>query len=224
MPISVRVPPGRAGRMWLRRRLATAHRGREQLDRKLRILQPELERQRIRAARAHEEWERACAEVRRWTTRTALLGGQDAIRHAAARQPARLELEWTTSMGVSYPSGARLVPPPEPPAVVDNAAVVPAVAATGTALAAGVLTAAADEAVRRIEAEIDVTRRRLHALDKRWLPWLSAALADLELGLEQAEHEDGIRLRRALAGAPTGGTRSVPPARATGPAEGSGSP
>ena len=73
-------------------------------------------------------------------------------------------------------------------------------------------------------ASLAGTRRRLHALDKRWLPWLSAALADLELGLEQAEHEDGIRLRRALAGAPTGGTRSVPPARATGPAEGSGSP
>ena len=62
MPITARVPPGRAGRIWLRRRLATARRGRDQLDRKLRILQPELQRQRIRAARSHEEW---AAGVRR---------------------------------------------------------------------------------------------------------------------------------------------------------------
>ena len=108
MPITARVPPGRAGRIWLRRRLATARRGRDQLDRKLRILQPEVQRQRIRAARSHEEWERACAEVRRWTTRAALVSGQDGFRHAAARHPADVELRWATSMGVSYPAGASL--------------------------------------------------------------------------------------------------------------------
>ena len=44
MALLARIPPGRAGRMWLRRRLATAERGREQLDRKLRILLPDLQR------------------------------------------------------------------------------------------------------------------------------------------------------------------------------------
>jgi V/A-type H+-transporting ATPase subunit D len=210
VPITARVPPGRAGRIWLRRRLATARRGRDQLDRKLRILQPEVQRQRIRAARSHEEWERACAEVRRWTTRAALVSGQDGFRHAAARHPADVELRWATSMGVSYPSGATLTTTPEPGAVVDNAAVAPALEATRVALLAGVQAAAADEAVRRIEAEIDVTRRRLHALDKRWLPWLDAELARLELALEQAEHEDGVRLRRAVGDTP-GRTRASGP-------------
>jgi V/A-type H+-transporting ATPase subunit D len=200
MPITARVPPGRAGRIWLRRRLATAYRGRDQLDRKLRILLPELGRQRIRAARSHDDWETACAQSRRWTTRVALLSGQDAFRHAAGREPTRVDLTWATSMGVSYPATVAVSTPDEPAAIADNAAVVPAIAATRVALLAAVQTAAADEAVRRIEAEIAVTRRRLHALDKRWLPWLTAALADLELALEQAEHEDGIRIRRAGAG------------------------
>jgi V/A-type H+-transporting ATPase subunit D len=212
VPITARVPPGRAGRIWLRRRLATARRGRDQLDRKLRILQPEVQRQRIRASRTHEEWERACAEVRRWTARAALLSGQDGVRHAAARQPAEVELSWATSMGVRYPSGASVVTPAEPGAVLDNAAILPAVEATRAALAAGVQAAAADEAVRRIEAEIDVTRRRLHALDKRWLPWLEASLAGLELALEQAEHEDGVRLRRATDTAQQSDRRGLRPA------------
>jgi V/A-type H+-transporting ATPase subunit D len=44
-----------------------------------------------------------------------------------------------------------------------------------------------------------VTRRRLRALDKRWLPWLAESLRTLELSLEQVEQDDGIRLRRAVA-------------------------
>ena len=199
MAINARVPPGRAGRIWLRRRLATANRGREQLDRKLRILQPELQRQRIRAARSQEAWEAACERSRRWTTRVALLSGEDAFRHASPDEPARVRLTWATSMGVTYPRSAELSVPTDPPQVLDDAAVVPAVEAAGEALLAGVGTAAADEAVRRIEAEIAVTRRRLRALEDRWLPWLTDRLADLEQALEQAEHEDGVRLRRAVA-------------------------
>lgn len=214
MAIGARVPPGRAGRIWLRRRLATANRGRDQLDRKLRILRPELQRQRIRAARSHEEWDEACERALRWTTRVALLSGQDAFRHGEARRPATVELAWATSMGVTYPRSATLTVPPEPPGVLDDAAVAPAVEAARDALGAGVRAAAADEAVRRIEAEIAVTRRRLRALEHRWLPWLTARLAELEEALEQAEHEDGVRLRRAVAARPASGyppeERSVP--------------
>jgi len=88
--------------------------------------------------------------------------------------------------------------------------VVPAVQAAREALLAGVQAAAADEAVRRIEAEIAVTRRRLRALDDRWLPWLTDRLAALEISLEQAEHEDGIRLRRAVAANRAGATARAP--------------
>ena len=84
---------------------------------------------------------------------------------------------------------------PELPAA--NAALLTAAERFRTALSAGVRLAALDEALRRVEAEIGVTRRRLRALDKRWLPWLQDALATIELALEHAEQEDGMRLRRA---------------------------
>ena len=44
------VPPGRAGRLWLQRRLETARRGAGLLDRKLRILQAQLDQARESAA------------------------------------------------------------------------------------------------------------------------------------------------------------------------------
>jgi V/A-type H+-transporting ATPase subunit D len=190
--------------MWLRRRLATATRGRDQLDRKLRILLPEQQRLRIRAERSHERWVAGCDQARTWLLRAAVLGGQDAVRAAAAPGPAQVEIVWASAMGLRYPTDARLTQPGTPPAAVPaNAAVGPAVDAYRDALLAGVRAATAEEAARRVDAEIAVTRRRLRALDKRWLPWLTGALADLELALEQAEQEDGIRLRRAVGTEPS---------------------
>lgn len=199
MPDLSGVPPGRAGRHWLRRRLATAERGREQLDRKLRILFPEQQRLRIRAARVGAEWEAACTEADEWLVRACLLGGQDAIRGASRPEPVGADVHWTTTMGLSYPSDARVSPAGGESTALPpgNAALAPAAAAFGAALAAGVRAAAAQEAVRRVEAEIAVTRRRLRALDKRWLPALHRELVRLELALEQSEQEDGLRLRRA---------------------------
>ena len=200
MPTLSAVPPGRAGRSWLRRRLATAERGREQIDRKLRILFPEQQRLRILAERQRAEWVSACAEADRWLLRAALLGGQDGIRDASTLRPAVVEVRWSTAMGLSYPSGAELSPARDDVSLpVANAAIAPAADAVRRALEAGVRTAAAEEAVRRLDAEIAVTRRRLRALDKRWLPRLRAELVGLELTLEQTEQEDAQRLRRAVA-------------------------
>ncbi|HEX2706080.1 MAG TPA: V-type ATP synthase subunit D [Candidatus Lustribacter sp.] len=209
MPSLTAVPPGRAGRSWLRRRLATAERGREQLDRKLRILFPEEQRLRILADRQRTEWVSACAEADRWLLRAALLGGQDGIRDASTLQPVTVEVQWATTMGLSYPSGAELSPARDEVSLpVSNAAIDPAAAAVRAALQAGVRTAAAEEAVRRLDAEIAVTRRRLRALEKRWLPRLHAELVGLELTLEQTEQEDTLRLRRAAA---TTGERTARP-------------
>jgi V/A-type H+-transporting ATPase subunit D len=112
-------------------------------------------------------------------------------------------------MGLSYPSDARLVnaapPPTSPPG---NAAVVRAARAFEAALVAAIRSAAADEAVRRLDAEIATTRGRVRALEKRWLPLLQEALAQVELSLEQAEQEEGSRLRRAAAASPD--RRSLP--------------
>lgn len=190
--------------MWLRGRLDTAHRGREQLDRKLHILIPELERQRLRAEQRRQRWARACTEADTWLLRATLLGGQEALRNATAAQLTQIDVTWTTTMGLSYPADIRVAgpanqPSSQPAPVAGNAAIPPATAAFRTALLAAIRTAAAEEAVRRVEAEIAVTRRRLRALEKRWLPWLQVALAQLELSLEQAEQEDGMRLRRAAA-------------------------
>jgi V/A-type H+-transporting ATPase subunit D len=187
--------------MWLRRRIETAARGRDQLDRKLRILLPEQQRLRIQAERSTAAWESACAAAEQWLLRATMLGGQDALRHAAAPRFVDVAVAERISMGVRYPVDVAVTAAvPESQVPPDNAAVPAAAAAFREALLAGVRAAAADEAVRRVDAEIVVTRRRLRALDKRWLPWLQQALLDLDLSLEQAEQDDGVRLRKATAG------------------------
>jgi V/A-type H+-transporting ATPase subunit D len=199
-----RVPPGRAGRVWLRGRLSTAERGRVQLDRKLRILIPERERLQIQAARCREVWRRAVEDAAIWLLRMSVLGGQDAVLHATPASEAEIEIRSSTAMGLTYPSDARLLTSPASRGYPGNAAAAPAAAAFGEALLAGARAAAAEEAVRRLAGEIALCRRRLRALEKRWLPQLREALAVLELELEQGEQEDNVRLRRATAAQPTG--------------------
>jgi V/A-type H+-transporting ATPase subunit D len=195
-----RIPPGRAGRTWLRRRLETAGRGREQLDRKLRILLPEQQRLLIQVDRRRRDWVAVNATARTWLLRATLLGGQDAIRHATAVRPTPVEIVWTTVMGIRYPTDVRVgvedVNDENPPG---NAAIKPATASFRAVLIAGVWAAASEEALRGIDAEIATIRRRLRALDKQLLPWMQDALTAVELSLEQAEQEDGMRLRRATA-------------------------
>lgn len=199
MPVARTIPPGRAGRMWLRGRLATAERGRDQLERKLRILIPERQRLQTRLQRRQEAWSAAYDEAQTWVLRAVLLGGEDAIRGATPTRLADVEVVWTSAMGLSYPDDVVVAgPAPDEGATPTNAAIVPAAAAFRAALVAGARAAAAQEAVARLESEIAVTRRRMRALDKRWLPWLRDALVRLELTLEQTEQEDGMRLRRAL--------------------------
>jgi V/A-type H+/Na+-transporting ATPase subunit D len=202
MPVR-KIPPGRAGRLWLRRRLDTATRGRDQLDRKLRILIPERQRLRIQLDQRHAAWVSACTDARTWLLRASLLSGQDAILAATGGESVQAAVVWTTAVGLNYPTDVRLMGIPTMPLVSVNAAVKPAATAYAAALLAGVRTAAASEALHRVDGEIAVTRRRLRAIEKRWLPWLHESLRALELSLEQAEQEDGVRLRRAVASGPS---------------------
>ena len=103
-------------------------------------------------------------------------------------------------MGLGHRADVRLSGVAAEPIAAVNAAVELAAAAHRAALLAGVRAAAAAEALRGVDAEIAVTRRPLRAIDKRWLPWLHAALRTLDLSLGQAEQEDGARVRRAVAG------------------------
>ncbi len=178
------------------------------MDRKLRLLIPEQQRQRIRAEVARREWLEECADAHNWALRAALLGGQDVLRHATPVGLAQVELTWAEEMGLRYPSAATVTPPEDADArTLDKAAIPAAVSAAGRALQAAAASAAAEEAVRLVDAEVALTRRRLRALEKAWLPALNRALSELELSLEQTEQEDGVRLRRAAAVPPRGSTQ-----------------
>ncbi|MCC5574813.1 V-type ATPase, D subunit [Microtetraspora sp. AC03309] len=202
--MTLKVPPGRAGRLWLRHRLAALRRGLAVLDRKRRILRRERDRLTRLAARTGEEWEAACREADTWLLRVSLLGGRRAIRLAGGGPLAEVRVEWIDAMGTSYPGRSAFLPPSpvaSPPPMV-TAALVPAGAACLAALRAGVEHAVAAEAARIVTEEEAMTGRRIRALRDLLLPRLEEALAVVELALDEMERSDGARVRRALAAEP----------------------
>lgn len=189
------VPPSRAGRLWLQRRLATAQRGADLLDRKLRILRTELGQVREAAARTAADWQHRQAEAEAWLIRAALLGGQRAIRLASDGGLADVTVGYAVTMGIRYPASATCaIPSPE---TWDGPALAGARKAHRAALDAAVRHAVAAEAVRLIEAETLATQHRLRAIKERWLPRLEQALADVTLAIEELERADAARLRLA---------------------------
>jgi V/A-type H+/Na+-transporting ATPase subunit D len=189
------VPPGRAGRLWLTRRLQVARRGADLLDRKLRILQVELDSRRAAAAQTAVEWNRRCADAEQWLLRASLLGGQRAVRLAADGQAADVTISYAITVGVRHPDSTTCVIPAA--ATWDGPALTGTRQAHGAALAAAVRHAAAAEALRVIEAEALATRYRLRAIKDRWIPQLEQALAEVTLALEEQELADAARLRMA---------------------------
>ena len=202
------MPPGRAGRLWLQHRLSTAQHGAELLDHKLRILRTEREQLALQQDRMAAEWESASREADSWLLRAVLLSGQRSVRLAAAPAPAEVRIAWQQSMGVRYPAEATgTVPAPSPDAPPPgNAALVAARDCYRRAVAAAVQQAAIETAVRVLEAQETATRRRLQAIEDRWVPRLQQALAELQFKLEEDEHTDAVRLRWA-AGDRTGAQR-----------------
>jgi V/A-type H+-transporting ATPase subunit D len=193
------IPPGRAGRLWLQRRIAVAERGADLLDQKLRILHAERQRFGLQAERTAAAWAAACREADGWLLRGALLGGQRALRLAADQRPADVQVGWAQVMGVRYPADATCTPPPVDPDEAPPAgqAVVAAREAHRRAAVAAVQHAAASAALRVVDAEEAATRRRLRAIQDRWAPRLRAALEEIELALDEQEQADGVRLRWA---------------------------
>jgi V/A-type H+-transporting ATPase subunit D len=204
------APPGRAGRLWLQHRLATAQRGADLLDHKLRILRTERERLVLQRERTAAAWLAASREADTWLLRGVLLGGERGIRLSADQPRAEVEVVWEAPMGVRYPAQASCtLPDPSPGTpLADNAALVEARACLRRALQAAVRHAAVESAVRVLEAEELATRRRVRAIQDRWIPRLHDALADVQLRLEEEEHADGVRLRWAA-----GRRASLAPAR-----------
>lgn len=200
-----RVPPGRAGRLWLRRRLGIARRAGDLLDRKLRIMRGELDRLRDAEAAAATEWDRARAEAEQWLLRATLLGGQRAIRLAADGQFADVTVSYRVVMGVRHPSSTSCVIPE--PGTWDSPVLAATRQAHAAALRAASRSAAAAEAVRLMQAEVRATEYRLRAIRDRWIPRLEQALAEVTLAIEEQEIADAARLR--LAAGSTSGTRAA---------------
>jgi V/A-type H+/Na+-transporting ATPase subunit D len=189
------VPPGRAGRLWLTRRLQVARRGADLLDRKLRILQAELGRFREAEARTAAEWSRCCADAERWLLRASMLGGERAVRLSADGQLATVTIPYAVTIGVRHPADPTCLIPAS--VTWDGPTLVRTRQAHAAALAAAVQHGVAAEALRVIEAETLATRYRLRAIKNRWIPQLEQALAEVTLALEEQELADAARLRRA---------------------------
>jgi V/A-type H+/Na+-transporting ATPase subunit D len=193
----ISAPPGRAGRLWIERRLTAARRAADLLDRKLRILQVELTELRDAAARTEQEWERLSLEADRRLLITVLLAGERAIAVAAGSATADVQIDYALTVGVSRPASASYRPPAEPDPWAGQLAW-QAREAHRKALAAAARHAVAAGAVRAIEAEATVTRYRVRALRNRLIPALEEGGAQVALAIDELERADGARLRRAL--------------------------
>lgn len=192
---TLRIPPGRAGRLRLKQRLAVAERGADLLEQKLRALVLELADRREALTRANREWHALATTARDWDDRAAVLGGRRPFDAAAPSTPAHVSITWRASMGVRFPDAAecrlpdRSVDEPVP----DSAALISAEAWYRLAVPAAAHAAVCGAAVREVEAAVAATRRQVRALRRHWIPALVEALAGVEAVLEQADHEDAVR-------------------------------
>jgi V/A-type H+-transporting ATPase subunit D len=196
-----RVPPGRAGRLWLLGRVASARRSVELLDRKRKLLQREHSRLAGLCDETRERWETTCVDGEKWGLWATVLGGVSDVALAAAAVAGRasVELTWRNTMGVPHPDVSRSEPAvlASAEAAAANAAVAPAAAAYRRALEAAVAHAAADLSRRVVNAELRATERRQRAIERHRLPALEEALARLELRLDEMERDERVVARWA---------------------------
>jgi V/A-type H+-transporting ATPase subunit D len=195
----LRVPPGRAGRPWLARRLAVANRGARVLDDKRHALLRERAGFVGVVDETRREWEEAVREAETRYRRALLISGRRSLDLAGFYVGAHAEvrLAWRRSMGVAYPAEAETQLPPTPDLVAPggSSALPLAASAYGRAVEAGARHAAARLSLELIDVELAATIRRLRALERRWIPAHEDALAALSLALDETEREDAARAR-----------------------------
>lgn len=197
----IRVPPGRAGQVWIRRRLETARRGIDILSRKQRLLAVERERREPQAAATRAAWIDACAGAELWCARALRIGHHHQIAMVAAHvgAPATITVDWHNVMAVSIPESARCEFPDLVLASASggSSATDRAVDALADAVEKAAAHATVQRALANIDAELLQTRRRLRLLERRRVPQLERALRASRERLEQSEREDTLRLRWA---------------------------
>lgn len=212
MPL--RIPPGRAGRLWLRERLAVADRAADVLEQKRRVLLEQSRRLRQLAEETHGTWEDACRLADTWHLRAALVGGEDQFHAAAAgvAGPAEARIAWRSAMGLAYPADAECLLPAavSVAGIADTAALHYAAEAHRAALVAAVAHGAAQRAADLVTNELEATTRRLRAIERRWIPGLETGLREVGKRLDEREREDAVRARWAQERLEAAGRRASP--------------
>lgn len=194
-----RVPAGRAGRLRLRRSLATALRGADLLERKARLLLDRERAERRAAGEAGLAWRDRLAEADTWLVRGVMLGGERALAEAVPAGRACVEVRWDALMGVRHPAAMAWTGPVRSPAepTPPNTALAHAETAYRAAVHAAAQYAAHRAAADLLAAEAERARQRVRALRRHWIPRLRSELTAVELALEEAEHEEAVRRRWA---------------------------
>jgi V/A-type H+/Na+-transporting ATPase subunit D len=190
------APTGRSGRQRLVHQVEMARRGAGLLDRKQRVLGGELARLRLRARRTREEWQQAASEAQRWLARSHTLDGAERIAAVASPSPAVVRVTWQAAMGVLYPDAADVVLAPAA-RTAGSSALTLTRQTHQRALAAAAALAAAERAHAEVARELESTRLRRRAIERRLLPRLEGELRRLTMQLDELDREENVRLRWA---------------------------
>lgn len=194
----IRRPPGRAGRLWLLRRLAVARTGYDALEQKRRALTRQLDRLEELIDDARREWQVRARDAETWWQRAAVLAGERTLELArdSAHGRAEVRLVWRNALGVVYPSDAAvMLTPGELFPAGGSAALAFAAEAHRRALDAAADLGATELAYERTARELRVTTQRLRVLERRWIPAHEEALRELELALDENDREEAARVR-----------------------------
>ena len=194
----IRRPPGRAGRLWLLRRLAVARTGHDALEQKRRALARQLDRLDELLGDVRREWEERAREAEVWWQRAAVLAGERPLELARAFPQGRadVKLVWRNALGVVYPSEAAVaLPAGELFPAGGTAALAYAAEAHRRALDAAAQLGATQLAQERTARELRATRQRLRVLERRWIPAHEQSLRELELALDENDREEAARVR-----------------------------
>ncbi len=194
------APATRTSRLRLRRSLGTASRAIGVLEQKVHVLTREQRRLRHHVHETAQLWQDAGRTADVWFGRAVALGGHGQLALAATQtrgHRAEAVISWRSVMGVAYPTEAHVAAstPPALGSVARTAALAEAATAHREAVVAALDHAAATRALELVERELLVTRRRLRALERRWVPRLQERLRVVELALAAEEQEDAVRAR-----------------------------
>lgn len=207
-----RVPPGRAGRLFLRGRLDSARRSVDLLDRKRQLLRREIDAMAERRDEARRRWSEASVDADAWGQRVAVLGGFSGVAAAAASiaGAATVEVGWVNTMGVRHPGAAHCeLPELAPLAMASTLATACALDAYRRALTAAADLAVAEDAMSRLGEELVATDHRLRAIEKVRVPALDTALTRVEFQLDEVERAERVTARWSSRRTPTPGRSSV---------------